>query len=261
MSVSVIVPTWNRAAKVELAIRSVLSQTHAPLEVLVCDDGSTDDTERVVASFNDKRVIWLPGVWSGRPAVPRNRGLGHSRGDWIAFLDDDDVWLPEKLEKQLVLANKLGCKAVCSNAHRLDPGQGIVGELLAWDCQKITFVDLLNVNQVICSSALVDRSVFEVVSAFPEDSSLKALEDYALWLRVATQTDFAFVAEPLLTYRDDAANSVRSLKACYWRQRGAVLDDFIRWARKSDISPVYFWKVTGKRTIDLFARFTSLLAG
>lgn len=230
-SISVIIPTWNRAATIEKAVRSTLAQTLPPLEILVCDDGSTDDTERIVNSIGDERVRWIPGSRGGRPAIPRNRGIRESKGEWLAFLDSDDEWLPDKLEKELSLAEKTGCRAVCCNAYRFIPGKGIEGNLLDWSAERLNFYDLLSVNNVICSSALVHKSLFPTVIGFPEERKLKALEDYALWLRVATQTDFAFISEPLVVYRDDANTSVRKEDSNVWTQRMRVLKDFRQWSK------------------------------
>lgn len=241
-SVSVIIPTWNRADVLLKAVRSVLSQTLAPLEVLVCDDGSTDNTYKIILALNDPRVVWIPGQHSGLPAVPRNRGIARSKGNWIAFLDSDDEWLPEKLETQISFAVKTGCMAVCCNALRFIPGKGEQGNYIAWDKDRITFNDLLHVNSIICSSSLIHRSVFVSVQGFPENSKLKALEDYALWLRIAMQTDFAFVAESLLEYVDDADNSVRADNKGYWAQRKAVLEDFILWGGAAAIKNHSYWK-------------------
>lgn len=240
-AISVIIPTWNRADTIEKAVRSALSQTLPPSEVLVCDDGSTDNTRELVHAINDARVRWLQGPRGGRPAIPRNRGIKESRGEWLAFLDSDDEWLPEKLEKQLCLAKNLNCKAISSNAHRFVPGKGIEGDLLSRTNEQITFDDLLYVNQIICSSILVHRSLFAIVDGFPEDPQLKALEDYALWLRIATQTDFAFVTEPLLIYRDDPLNSLRNKGTDIWTQRKAVLTDFKSWGQQK-ISDAYLRK-------------------
>lgn len=228
-TVSVIIPTWNRSVLLEEAVKSVLTQTHSPLEILVCDDGSTDDSEAVISSIGDNRIRWVACGHSGRPAIPRNIGISESRGKWLAFLDNDDVWLPDKLHKQLSLAQATGCRAVCSNAHRFVPNVGITGNYLSWKNERISFATLSKVNQVICSSALVHKSIFAEVHGFPEEAHLKALEDYALWLRVATQTDFAFVAEPMLIYRDDAANSIRSKGIDLWQQRKDVFDNFLEW--------------------------------
>ena len=233
--VSVIIPTWNRANTIEKAVRSALNQTIPPLEVLVCDDGSTDNTRDIIQSINDPRVKWIEGARGGRPAIPRNRGIRESKGYWLAFLDSDDEWLPEKLEKQLLLVGKLNCKAACTSAYQYIPGEEKKGELLSWDQEKITFKELLKVNHVICSSAVIHRSLFEMVDGFPEGEELKGLEDYALWLRVATQTDFSFLNEPLLIYRDDPENSIRGGGVDVWSQRQRVLMDFRTWGKKKNI--------------------------
>ncbi|MGB9592367.1 MAG: glycosyltransferase family 2 protein, partial [Candidatus Kryptoniota bacterium] len=106
---SVIIPTYNRADLLPRAIRSVLAQTFTDFELIVVDDGSIDNTREVVDKFThlDARVkyIWEPN--SGRPAVPKNKGIENASGEYIAFLDHDDEWLPAKLEKQLILFNNI----------------------------------------------------------------------------------------------------------------------------------------------------------
>lgn len=233
-SVSVIIPTWNRAASIEAAVRSVLSQTHPVLEVLVCDDGSSDDTKNIIASIGDGRVKFIEGPRAGRPAIPRNRGIKLAKGKWIALLDSDDAWLPEKIEKQLSAAEKNNCKAACTNAFRVLPGQGRVSAYLQLKAKIISFDRLIYTNFVICSSALVHRDILEKAGGFPEDEKLKAIEDYALWLRVVTLTDFAYVEEPLVDYLDDAANSIRAEQKEYV-QREAVMEDFYQWSKTNAV--------------------------
>ncbi len=92
--VSVIIPTWNAAATIKTAVLSALRQTYPPLEILVCEDGSTDNSKEIVESLNDARVRWLTGPHAGQPAIPRNRGIRKATGQWLAFLDSDDEWLP-----------------------------------------------------------------------------------------------------------------------------------------------------------------------
>jgi glycosyltransferase involved in cell wall biosynthesis len=230
---------------------SALNQTASPLEVLVCDDGSTDNSRKIIEAIGDARIRWIEGPRSGRPAIPRNRGIKESRGEWLAFLDSDDEWLPQKLEKQLELANRFQYRAACSNAHRHVPEKGLAENLLTLNSDRLKFDDLLRVNSVICSSALVHKSLFPVVSGFPEDHRLKAWEDYALWLRVATQTDFAFIPEPLLMYRDDAANSIRRENTSVWKQRKAVFNDFISWGKTKGIPVNFLRKVWRQSFSDL----------
>jgi len=239
MTVSVVIPTWNRSTALERAIQSALSQTYAPLEVLICDDGSTDDTEQIVCSINDSRVIWLPGEHSGRPAVPRNRGICNSRGEWVAFLDDDDSWIPEKLAKQIELVKKLTCHASCTQAFGTDGSNGVEIYNLGWFGQRLQFRDLLQGNRVICSSALIHKSVFSRVGGIPEAVSLTSMEDYAFWLRVATVTDLAFVSEPLVIYTDSPQTSLRSVCTDVWQQKREVLGDFLAWGSKKRIASSY----------------------
>lgn len=241
-TVSVIIPTWNRSEVLVKSVRSALTQSFAPLEVLVCDDGSTDRSYELVLEMNDPRVVWIAGQHSGLPAVPRNRGIAQSKGSWIAFLDSDDVWIPEKLEKQISLAKMTGCKAVCCNALRFVPGQGIVGDYIDWHKDRITFKDLLHVNNVICSSSLIHRSIFASVHGFPENIKLKALEDYALWLRIAMQSDFAYVSDPLVVYVDDVENSIRADNGDFQSQKKAVFVDLLRWAFTESIKNSSYWR-------------------
>ena len=234
MLVSVIIPTWNRAGFVEKAVRSVLNQTMPDLEILVCDDGSTDGTREKVLAIKDSRVRWIEGQHGGRPAIPRNRGLKEAKGEWIAFLDSDDEWLPKKLAEQMAFAEKKELKAVCSNAQKLIPDQGIVDNYIVYTKETITFDDLLDDNKVICSSMMIHRSLLENIEGFPEEAEVATLEDYAFWLRTATLTDIAYIAEPLVIYRDDAANSVRSkMNLGVWEQKRNVINNFLRWAVKN----------------------------
>ena len=231
VKVSVIIPTWNRASTIRAAVESALAQDTGRMEVLVCDDGSTDDTRCRIEDLGDARVRWLPGERRGRPAVARNRGIRESRGDWLAFLDSDDEWLPGKLERQLALACETKCTAVCSNAHRLVPGAGIVGPLLPNSRPHLSLDELMERNEVICSSAVIHRELLEKVVGFPESPEMIALEDYALWLRVACFTEFAVAAEPLVVYTDSPSTSIRSADLSVVSQRVRVLRDFLAWGQ------------------------------
>lgn len=240
--ISVIIPTWNRGATIRRAIESALAQTLPPCEVLVCDDGSTDDTEEIVHSTNDPRVRWLPGSRGGRPAIPRNRGIDAAKGEWLAFLDSDDEWLPDKLERQFAQIVARGVRAGCSDAWRLVPNSP-VGEqrLLGGKDTLFTFYELARDNRVVCSSAILHRSLFADTGGFPEGPELTVGEDYALWLKVLTLTDFAYVGMPLVVYRDDPANSIRAEGKGQRSQRVAVFEHVSQWAAaKRGLVPDHF---------------------
>ena len=113
-SVSVIIPVWNAERTLKATIDSVLNQTIDVTEVLVCDDGSTDSSEEIVKNYSDSRVKWLTGRRGGRPAIPRNIGINNAKCDWLAFIDSDDVWLPNKLEKQFIQLNLFHSKTLNS---------------------------------------------------------------------------------------------------------------------------------------------------
>ena len=119
IKISVIIPTFNRANSYLLrAINSVLSQSYKPLEILICDDGSTDNTKAIIDSLDSNLVKYLYCGRNKRPSVPRNIGIKKAKGNWIAFLDSDDYWYENKLEVQVkILKKESTINAICSNAH------------------------------------------------------------------------------------------------------------------------------------------------
>ena len=236
--ISVIIPTYNREDTILRAIDSVLDQTVEPHEILVCDDGSTDGTETLVKRMKDKRIRWISGKHTGLPAVPRNKGITESKGEWLAFLDSDDWWFPTKLEKQLALAQQKGLLAVSSNAvlvHR----QNDYKKLLNFKKNVITFNDLVNTNYVICSSTIIHSSLLKKCIGFPEDSSLIAIEDYTLWLRIATQTPFGYIREPLAYYNDDDISIRSKAPQTIVEQKKRVFTNFLMWGKRKNISADY----------------------
>jgi glycosyltransferase involved in cell wall biosynthesis len=204
--VSVVIPTYNRATLLVEAVQSALAQTFGDVEVIIADDGSTDGSAELVAALGDERVELLRLDHSGMPAVARNAAFSRSRGEFVAFLDSDDVWFPEKLERQVaVLDRSQGVGLVCSNAsiidedgneirrHYLPPGEGASGEVLE---------QLLEVNFVVNSSAVTRRTLIERAGAFSEDPRLRAVEDYDLWLRLGATCEVVYLAEVLVGYRE-----------------------------------------------------------
>ena len=231
--VSVIIPTWNRAEAVVAAVGDVLRQTESDLEVLVCDDGSTDDTRARLEAISDPRLRWLDGPRSGCPAAPRNRGIARANGEWIAFLDSDDRWLPTKLARQLAVASAAGVGAVSSNASRVRGGKP-AGTVVDHPRPLIRTHDLLSWNPVVCSSMVVRADVLSRCGGFPEHRPFLPIEDHALWLRVAAITDIAYVPECLVVYADEPATSVRAgIGANADEQRLALYESYRRWCAES----------------------------
>jgi glycosyltransferase involved in cell wall biosynthesis len=233
-SVSIVIPTWNRAATLKKAVESALNQTLTPLEIVVCDDGSNDESENIVRNIQDSRIRWVSGARGGCPAIPRNRGIRESHGEWIAFLDSDDEWLPHKLEEQMKIARNHRALAIFANALRCVPDQSILGNVLTCEREKLTLDNILLDNEVICSSVLIHRGLLQKVGFFPEDLNLRGWEDYALWLRVASLTPWHYVRDPLLIYSDNPQETVRADLTNHALQRKRVLKDFLCWVGQRD---------------------------
>jgi glycosyltransferase involved in cell wall biosynthesis len=235
MKISVIIPTWNRSGLISKAIISALNQTISPTEVLVCDDASTDDTYELVKSLNSPRVKWIPGKHSGLPAVVRNRGIKVSKGDWLAFLDSDDWWEKDKLERQIELIKKMQVAASCTNAYVINP-HNCDRKRLYFAKKEVKSViglnELQTTNLVICSSFLVKKELVEICGGFPEEPKLKAVEDYALWLRLSIKTQFAYSPKPLVNYYNDKINSIRNSFQNADLQKKAVFWNFSKWSAK-----------------------------
>jgi glycosyltransferase involved in cell wall biosynthesis len=232
--VSVIIPTYNRQHSLLLAVNSVLQQTYPVHEILVCDDGSDDHSKHHILALKNPKVKWLDCGKNGRPAVPRNKGITAADGEWIAFLDSDDVWLPGKIEIQIQYLKKSKLQAIACNAYRIVAEKN-KGPYLVHNNNNITFSDLLNSNLNICSSVLISKKLLDDISLFPEEPEYKAIEDYMLWLRISTQTDFAYIKEPLLKYFDNPNSSVRTYYKDIWEVKKVVFTGFLQWLEKNEI--------------------------
>jgi glycosyltransferase involved in cell wall biosynthesis len=202
--VSIIIPTSNRAQLLIRAIKSVLNQTFQDFELIIVDDGSTDNTKEIVEQYqkNDSRIKYIWQENSGSPPMPKNIGIKHSQGKYIAFLDSDDEWLFEKLEKQLKLfkqgSNKLGlvgCDAIIVNEKTTKQWIYHTPKYSTKD----NFVRLLDGNFVCStSSTMIKKSVLDDVGDFDENFLFP--EDWDLWIRISQKYRIDFVYEPLFKY-------------------------------------------------------------
>ena len=193
VNVSVIIPTYNRAEALRRCLDSLINQTYNDFEVLVCDDGSTDDSEKVTNEFISSLTITY--LWNenfGGPAKPRNAGIASASGKYLAFLDSDDWWVPEKLEKS-VQALEAGADFIYHDLYIMPFG---ADKSRFWKRSKTrqvkgsVFADLLlQGNEINNSSVVVRRDLMEQIGGFSEDKKLIAAEDYDAWLRVAKLTN------------------------------------------------------------------------
>lgn len=199
--VSVVTATYNMGKYLPFAIESALNQTYRNIEVIVIDDGSTDNTREVVESYwKDPRIRYIHQENKG-VANAKNRGIQESRGEFIAFLDADDVWKPNKLDKQLKLFNKsekIG--VVYSDVEYIDENGNIIKrepykKYYSGTITKQLFID----NFVNFSSAVVKRKCFVLCGMF--DETLPISVDWDLWLRISTEYEFAFLNERTFYYR------------------------------------------------------------
>jgi O-antigen biosynthesis protein len=210
-TVSVIIPTYQRGHCVVRAIESALAQTFTDLEVIVVDDGSTDDTEAQVTSIGDPRVRYMPSEDNAGVAVARNRGMRESRGRFLAFLDSDDIWFPDKIARQIELFERAddALGLVYGGVERHD-GQGIT-EATSPTHRGRLFRELLERNVIHGggSNVMIPRHVVARVGFF--DESLPAIEDYDYWLRIARDHEIDFVDQLVMRYEDPAGTERKSL--------------------------------------------------
>ncbi len=211
--VSVIVPTYNRATLIGATLDSILSQSHSNLELIVVDDGSTDRTAEALARIKDPRLHYSAIPHAGRPAVPRNCGMLLAKGDYIAFCDDDDSWVKDKLEKQLaVLEGRQDLLMTCTNVTYL-PDRAVMKKTAR--NETIHLESLLSQSYIVNSSVVMRHSVIDVIGYLDEDMRLKASEDYDYWCRLLASRDRSalFIAEPLVYYRRNIVDSISSFDA------------------------------------------------
>ena len=198
--VSVVIPTHDRSALLRLTLGSVLWQQGVSLEAIVVDDGSSDDTVEHVAGLRDERVKLVRNETPQGVSAARNRGISVARGEWIAFLDDDDLWAPNKLSVQLDAAGAAGAKWVYTGSVKIDAHQRIIGGEPPPTSEDL-MATLRNLNPVPggCSGVMVDRTALSSVGTF--DTRLSNLADWDLWIRLGDTGAPACAAAPLVAYR------------------------------------------------------------
>lgn len=194
-SVSVIIPTFNRCRLLEKAITSVLAQTLKDLEIIVIDDASSDGTQTVVQNINDPRVRYIRQTRNSGPAAARNIGIEQSRGHYIAFLDDDDVWLSQKLERQLkelVTYDALLCAAISSSGRKRE------------SCRSGPITEsVLRRGNIFPPSGLIARATVFRTLKFDTTLPNSVGEDWDLYIRLAGSFRLGFLDEPLFIYNDN----------------------------------------------------------
>ena len=199
--VSIIIPTYQRAHFVVNAIRNAQAQTYQDIEIIVVNDGSTDETATVLAEFSEQIVLIHHQENRGLSAA-LNTGIRASTGQYIAYLDDDDLWLPEKLEKQVrYLEEHPNIGLLYSDGFYFSEKAGLFPTTCFRNFHPFVAQvpsTLLLVNYVPGHTVIVRRACFDEVGLY--DESLRAAEDYDMWLRIFEKYDVAFLQEPLASF-------------------------------------------------------------
>jgi len=195
MQISLIIPSHNRSNYLQRALQSVYAQTFSAFEVIVVDDGSTDDTAEMLRS-EFPQVTYIYQKNSGVSSA-RNTGIKHSSSEWLAFLDSDDTWLENKLEKQISALEQATDIKVC-HTEEIWIRNGV--RVNAMNKHKKSggwiFEQCLPLCAMSPSSIMIHRSIFNNIGYF--DESLVACEDYDLWLRITCQYPVLFIEQPLI---------------------------------------------------------------
>ena len=194
---SVIIPTYNRAALLARAVKSVLSQTYKDLELIIVDDGSTDNTKELVKELvdSDERIKYFYISNSGVSRA-RNLGIQKSKGELIAFLDSDDEWLPQKLQKQIQLYLAEPYRLCHSDEIWVKNGKKMNQMKKHEKSGGDIFIKCLPLCCISPSASILTRKLLDEVGLF--DDELDVCEDYDLWLRVTARYPVSFIEEPLI---------------------------------------------------------------
>jgi len=196
--VSVVIPAYNAGKYLEHAINSILAQSYSNLEIIIVNDGSTDNTADIATSFTDPRVH-LVSKTNGGMSSARNAGVDEAKGEFLAFLDADDYWMPDKLEKQIALLESNPNIGFCSTLTRVETPEGaFVNE---WACPdiKISTLHTIFTNCAAiagsASSVLTRMNIHRAAGQF--DETLTGLEDTDMWIRYAAQNEYRCIPETL----------------------------------------------------------------
>lgn len=229
--VSVIIPTYNGSRFIKETVQSVIDQTYPNIEIIIVDDGSTDITPDILKSIKDTRITYIRQENTG-VAKARNHGIDISKGDYIAFLDHDDVWLPHKLERQLLLFKKNPKVAmVYADTFIMDENNSIINTY----SHKIKFYRGMIFKELFSScfitilTVVIKKSVFLEVGPF---LPFKICEDYDLLLKCAAKYPIDYIDEPLAKYRVHGANYSKN----YETEANECIEIFDFWRNQKNIN-------------------------
>ena len=204
--VSVVVPTRDRRELLSRTLGTVLRQRSVDLEAIVIDEGSSDGTRDTVTGLGDPRVRYFRNEVPTGVARARNRGIEEARGEWVAFVDDDDLWAPDKLVEQLVAAHRANLPWAYAGAVKIDEGERLVGGRPPPQPERVVQrLPRWNAVPGGCSGVIATRSLLRETGGF--DPTLVNLADWDLWIRFVREAPPACAPRPLVGYRWHAGNA------------------------------------------------------
>lgn len=237
--VSIIMPTYNRLQFLPMAIQSVVTQSFSDWELLIADDGSDSDTRDYLRGLSDPRIkiLWLEH--SGRPSIPSNSAIRAARGEYVAFLDSDDVWLPEKLQLQIASLRRAPTRHWSYTRFAVIDAEGRPSKSTidrdrpaqaGWLLRKLLTEEVIIAQPTV----LVARSVLATIGGF--DETLAMCYDDDLWFRLAAHGEIDAVDQVLTWVRRHSQHSGDDMQA--WRDRRTVFEKTLTANRESELAPL-----------------------
>lgn len=208
IKVSIITPVYNDSKYIKETINSVLSQTYTNFELIVVDDCSSDDSLSIVDSFNDSRIVVIKNNTNHGPAYCRNLGLKKATGDYVCFLDGDDVWQKDKIEKQLQFMQSKNIDFCCTKYGTIDDN-GADLKKYVYSPRIINRKKMIRCSYIGCLTVMYKRSIYPDL-AIPEN--ILKRNDYALWLKLSERTKCYYLNQLTAFYRKHKIGHVSSGK-------------------------------------------------
>lgn len=202
--VSIVMPSYNTGQFIAESIKSVLAQTYTNWELIIVDDCSDDNTDYVVETFlTDSRIRYIKNERNSGAAVSRNRALREAKGRWIAFLDSDDLWMPEKLEKQIVFMTENQYYFTYTNYEEIDYKGNLTGVYVTGP-SRITKTGMFNYCWPGCLTVMYDAERIGLIQI----KDIKKNNDYAMWLEICQLEECYLLSECLAKYRKGRIGSI-----------------------------------------------------
>jgi glycosyltransferase involved in cell wall biosynthesis len=198
IQVSVVLPFYNGGKTLEKTIESIITQTFDAFEIIIVDDGSPEPLEHAIGPYKEHPKIRIIKQENGGVAAARNKGIDNARGEFIAFCDQDDIWLPTKLERQIPLFNNenVGLVYTWTNAIDAQGNETTISPKHEGNC----FYPLILKNFITCCTVVARKSLLASIGFFRADRALQGVDDRYVWMRLSRVSEFKVVKEPLAKY-------------------------------------------------------------